>query len=496
MFTFVLILSYSLSSHITYSQDTVKIMSYNLLNYNGSTVKDQNFRKTVKYVNPDILVCEEVISQSAVNNMLANIMNYYSPGTYSAGTFLNGPDTDNSVFFKTSKFIFLYNQAISTSLRTINLFALKHIASGDTIRLFAVHLKAGNTSGDSTQRLGEVNTLRTVTNTYPNGTEFAVMGDFNIYRSTEPAYQKLIQVQAGNEGHFIDPLSMPGLWNQAAYAQYHTQSTRTRNINDSGATGGLDDRFDMILNSKGLTDEGKIKYIPGSLKPVGNDGNHYNDSINKSPNSSVPDSIANALYYGSDHLPVVSLYKFDSYYKVLNLTALLEGSYNTISNQLSRRDTFTVFLRSSVSPYLVTDSSKAVIDSLTFTGQFIFRNALPGSYYIVADHFNSIETWSKSGGENMYSGSQYYSYDFTPAAAKAYGNNLILKGTKYCIYSGDTNKDGVVDASDMSAIDNDAFTGNSGRFLIADLNCDGIVDGADISIADNNSFANVSSVKP
>lgn len=493
---FALIILFSFISDKTYSQDTVKIMTYNLLNYNGSIVKDQNFRKTVKYVNPDILVCEEVISQSAVNNMLANIMNYYTPGIYSAGTFLNGPDTDNSVFYKSSKFIFLYNQAIPTTLRTINLFVLKHIASGDTIRLFAVHLKAGNNSGDSTQRLSEVNTLRTVTNVYPAGTEFAVMGDFNIYRSTEPAYQKLLQIQSGNEGHFTDPLSMPGLWNQAAFAQYHTQSTRTRNLNDSGATGGLDDRFDMILNSKGLNEEGKIKYIPGSLKPIGNDGSHYNDSINKRPNSSVPDSISDALYYGSDHLPVVSLYKFDNYNKTLYLTSLLEGSYNTVTNRLSRRDTITVYLRNAVSPYQKTDSAKAVIDSVNFMGQFSFTNTLPGSYYIVADHFNSIETWSRSGGENMFSGSQNYSYDFTSGASKAFGNNLVLKGTKYCIYSGDTNKDGVVDASDLSAVDNDALSGYSGRFLISDLNCDDVVDGADISVADNNSFANVSSVKP
>ena len=494
--TFVIFLFLSITKENSFSQDTVKIMTYNLLNYSGSTFKDQNFRKTIKYINPDILVCEEVISQTAVNNMLTNVMNYYSPGTYSSGTFFNGPDTDNSVFYKSSKFIFLYNQPITTSLRTINLFVLKHIASGDTIRLFAVHLKAGSTSGDSTQRLNEVNTLRTVTNTYPNGTEFAVMGDFNIYRSTEPAYQKLVQVQSGNEGHFIDPLSMPGLWNQSVYSQYHTQSTRTRNLNDSGATGGLDDRFDMILNSKGLTDEGKIKYIPGSLKPIGNDGNHYNDSINKSPNTSVPDSIANSLYFGSDHLPVVSLYKFDSYYKTLNLTALLEGSYSPISNQLSRRDTFSVYIRSTVSPYLKIDSAKAVIDSLTLTGQFSFKYTLPGSYYIVTDHFNSIETWSKTGGENMFSGSQYYNYDFTSDISKAYGNNLILKGTKYCIYSGDTNKDGVVDASDLSVVDNEAFIGSNGRFLTADLNCDNIVDGADISIADNNSFANVTVIVP
>jgi len=104
---------------------------------------------------------------------------------------------------------------------------------------------------------------------------------------------------------------MPGNWNQSTYSEYHTQSTRTRAIGDGGATGGLDDRFDMILNSTGITQEGKIKYIPGSFVAVGNDGNHYNDSINQRPNTSVPDSIADALYYTSDHLPVYAKYKFD-----------------------------------------------------------------------------------------------------------------------------------------------------------------------------------------
>jgi len=295
----------------SYSQDTVKIMTYNLLNYSGSTIKDQSFRKIITYANPDIMVAEEVISQFAVNNMVSNVMNYYTPGVYAAGTFLNGFDTDNAIFYRASKFTFLYNFAIQTTLRTINVFGLVHNLSGDTIQLFGVHLKASNSVSDQQQRLSEVNALRVFTNSLPIGSEFVVLGDFNIYTSTEPAYQRLLQVDAGSEGYFIDPYNLTGTWNQSVYAPHHSQSTRTRAINDSGATGGLDDRFDMILNSKAITEEGRIKYISGSLKPFGNDGNHYNDSINQRPNTAVPDSIADALYYGSDHLPVIALYKFD-----------------------------------------------------------------------------------------------------------------------------------------------------------------------------------------
>ena len=307
-------------------------MTYNLLNYNGSVVKDNSFRKIVKYSNPDILVAEEVISQSAVNNMLGNVMNFYTPGLYSAGTFFNGYDTDNAIFFKSSKFTFLYNFVIQTTLRTINLFGLVHNQTGNAIKLLAVHLKASNSTSDQQQRLSEVNALRSFTNSLPNGDEFAVLGDFNIYTSTEPAYQRLLQTEVGSEGHFIDPLNLSGTWNQSSYAPFHTQSSRIRALSDSGSTGGLDDRFDMILNSKGLTEEGGIKYIPGSLKPLGNDGNHYNDSINQRPNTSVPDSIADAIYYGSDHLPVTALYKFEKTGSVTIISNLIPEKFNVYQN--------------------------------------------------------------------------------------------------------------------------------------------------------------------
>ncbi len=297
---------------VTKSQDTAKIMSYNLLNYSGGETKNQNFRKTIKYSDPDILLVCEIINQTAVNDMLANVMNYYTPGLYSAGTFINGFDTDNAIFYKTAEYTFLSNLPIQTDLRDINMFTLIHNASHDTISMFEVHLKASNTSSDQQKRLVEVNYLRTVTNSLPAGTEFMVMGDFNIYTANEPAYLRLLEVEATNEGQFVDPYNLPGTWNQASYSIYHSQSTRVRALSDGGATGGLDDRFDFILNSTGVTQEGRVKYIPGSLKSLGNDGNHYNDSINKVPNNSAPDSIINALYYGSDHLPVYALYKFDS----------------------------------------------------------------------------------------------------------------------------------------------------------------------------------------
>ncbi|MBK9403744.1 MAG: hypothetical protein IPN57_04285 [Ignavibacteria bacterium] len=80
--------------------------------------------------------------------------------------------------------------------------------------------------------------------------------------------------------------------------------------------------------------------------------------------------------------------------------------------------------------------------------------------------------------------------------AQAYGNNLKLKGSKYCVYSGDINQSGFVDATDMSILDNDAYNLISGRFLPSDLNGDNIVDGADMSTGDNNSYIGAGVIKP
>jgi hypothetical protein len=65
----------------------------------------------------------------------------------------------------------------------------------------------------------------------------------------------------------------------------------------------------------------------------------------------------------------------------------------------------------------------------------------------------------------------------------------------YCIYSGDVNLDGTIDASDVSSIDNDASNFLSG-YVATDLTGDSFVDGSDFSIADNNAFSFVSVIRP
>lgn len=175
---------------------------------------------------------------------------------------------------------------------------------------------------------------------------------------------------------------------------------------------------------------------------------------------------------------------------ILNLTSLIEGFYNIVSDE-TVRDTIRVYLRNTLSPYSIIDSAKGYFDidgkvSLNFLG------VSTGTYYLQLRHRNGIETWSAAGV--AFSGG-ILTYDFTSASSQAFGNNIILKGTKFCIYSGDVNQDGTVDLTDAGLIENDALNFVSG-YTVTDVNGDETVDISDAAIADNNGFNFVSKITP
>ena len=175
----------------------------------------------------------------------------------------------------------------------------------------------------------------------------------------------------------------------------------------------------------------------------------------------------------------------------LHLTALIEGSYNQITD-LMVSDTVTVQLRNQLSPYGLIDSAKGIL-SITGICLLNFNNAGgTDPYYIVLKHRNSVETWSAY--------SQYFSgysldYDFIFSENQAYGNNMKLKGLKYCIFSGDVDQNGIVDLTDVLRVYNDASSFVSG-YKVTDLTGDNLTDLTDLLIAYNNSAGFVSVVKP
>lgn len=179
----------------------------------------------------------------------------------------------------------------------------------------------------------------------------------------------------------------------------------------------------------------------------------------------------------------------------VNIKLLFEGMYYPIFNQMSRKDTLTAYLRETTVPYAIIDSARNLIDSITFTAKFTFENAASGSYYIVAKHFNSIETWSRTGGEVLSNNGSLYNYDFTNSQTKAFGNNLVFVNTKWCIYSGDADQNGSVNLDDLISVYNDAANFVPG-YIATDLNGDNIVNLSDLLIVYNNVNKFVEMVRP
>ena len=291
------------------AQDTIRIGSYNLLNYPGSTgtARHPYYRAGVLTMHPDILVVQEMQYQNGqanVDNFRNNVLNYYQPGLFASVPFHHdnpNSDTENSLFYKPDKVSFVGANYIATDLRDIAEYTVAFIGTNDTLKIYSLHLKASQGTTNEQQRLSEATTLRNYLNNLPPGTKFIICGDYNTYYSTEPCLVRLEESQADNDGRTKDPLNSNGTWNNnSSFSMIHTQSPRTRQF-DGGSNGGMDDRFDIMLTSYSSLD---ANILVSSYTSYGNDGNHFNDSINRLPNTAVPDSTANGLHYASDHLPI------------------------------------------------------------------------------------------------------------------------------------------------------------------------------------------------
>jgi hypothetical protein len=168
----------------------------------------------------------------------------------------------------------------------------------------------------------------------------------------------------------------------------------------------------------------------------------------------------------------------------LNLTAAIQGYLNTTTNRMNMTDKIKVILRANVAPaYAALDSATVNLDSASLSSIVTFHPAsTAASYYIVVKHRNSVETWSVPA---TFTGSSL-SYNFTDVATKAYGSNLIQKGTKFCIYGADVNQDRFVDLKDASPIQNAINNFLMGYLLPTDTNGDHFVDLKDSSVEFNN----------
>jgi endonuclease/exonuclease/phosphatase family metal-dependent hydrolase len=291
---------------VCFNAATLRVATYNILNFPDAlgTQRLDDLHIVLEYLNPDILVVQEMQNQSGVallDSVLQDIDN-----TFTSIPFHDGPGTDNALFYRGERVDYLSAQYHATPNRDIAEYRLLITDTQTELTVFSLHFKASQGASNEAIRLQEATILRNRLNTFSMESDFLVAGDFNIYYSDEPAFGMLTDSLQNNNGRLYDPLSATGYWHaNIDFRAVHTQSTRTQQLPDGGAGGGLDDRFDMMLCSKGLLDSTDLFLDVDSYTICGNDGAHFNLSINYGNNAAVPSQIADALYWASDHLPVL-----------------------------------------------------------------------------------------------------------------------------------------------------------------------------------------------
>ncbi len=302
------------SSLFITAQDTLTVMAYNILNYPASNAsKADTLKPIIKHVQPDIFLITELTSFSGINLILNDALNVDGISHYQSATYFDGPDTDNMLFYNSNK-LELYSQyEIPTSLRNISEYVLFYKSPGlgpgdDTIFIhcYMAHLKASQGWSNEQQRNQEAVVFKNYLDNKATTLENIIFaGDMNIYGDYEAAFNTILN---GGSVNLYDPINTPGLWHaNSFFANVHTQSPRTATLPDGGSNGGMDDRFDwMFVSDDVRSGHNYFKYIPNSYYALGNDGNHYNQSILAAPsNTSVPQNVLEALHYMSDHLPVI-----------------------------------------------------------------------------------------------------------------------------------------------------------------------------------------------
>ena len=305
-----------------YSQGRIKVMSYNLLNFNNypsyCTAENNSHQAKAGYLativanqQPDVLCCCEVGGRNpnlaySINYILGNSLNVSGVTRWAAASASGNEYLNNALFYDKTKFKLVGQTKVDTDIREINIYKLMHFTTKDTLKVAIAHLKAGTEC--AADRGTEIQKFMNYLTTQGNNDNFIVCGDFNVYRASEPAFQNLV-----NPSYlpiaFYDPINQMGEWNNNRnFCEYHTQSTRSGDGgNDCFSGGGMDDRFDFILMSSSIINGTKgITYCDGSYWAVGQDGNRFNGAINSPSNNTLPSNMIDALYNMSDHLPVVA----------------------------------------------------------------------------------------------------------------------------------------------------------------------------------------------
>ena len=283
--------------------DTVRVMSYNMLNYVTNTARDTAFIDVIEPIKPDIFVGIEMKSSDWADHCLDSVLNQIGNGTYAMGTYVGSGSNNTAIYYRSDKFTFVSSTNVnggSGDPRT-HRFILTHNSTSKQIIIFGVHLP----SSDDNDRVAAVDDIRNITDAYTNGEYFIAAGDFNFADATENSFNDL--VDDASSGYFIDPEGYDGTSSWLGNDLLFTSNIRS----------GFNSRKDLILNSQSVVNSGGIEYVQSSFTVPGNiDG--------------TEEGVPQEFIVASDHLPVYADYIFHdgaSPVELSSFTGVLNGDH-------------------------------------------------------------------------------------------------------------------------------------------------------------------------
>ena len=386
---FLFIIFFSITSLLTYSQDSLKITFYNLLNFPSSQQdRTDTLKKILDYIKPDIFVVNELTSFNGGALIKNNVLNAGGSNIFQSSLFFDGPDTDNLLFYNQNKFSLYSQQQIPTQLRDISEYVLYYknqinlLSDTSFIYVYSIHLKAGNSPINEELRRQEAESFKQFLINNNRNERLIIGGDFNFYYALEPGCQEILYGQGLN---LVDPINQMGNWhNSSSFKNIHTQSTRSATGGYAGgAYGGMDDRFDIIfVSNDAINGASGLKYIENTYIAEGQDGSYFNQALNNVNNSQVPQEIANALFYMSDHLPVSLMFSMNPPLSLLN-----SNNHNTNLKFLnSTKNLVLDFERVEKSKIIIYDLTGKIVYNDRFDNQKhieIELLFLPKGFYVV-----------------------------------------------------------------------------------------------------------------
>nr|NQU89329.1 hypothetical protein [Bacteroidota bacterium] len=326
----ILILLFCMLQFGVWSQDTITVMHYNILNFGNytsyCTVANNDHADKVGWLKvvidhylPDIFTVNEISDDTYYHQLILNSVlnasgrNYYQKAN--ATNFANS-DIINMLYFNSEKFGLAGQDVILHWLRDMNVYKLYYrdanlVVTNDTTFIYCIvsHLKAGSYSDDKAIRADMTADITEYIETRQITDPVFILGDLNLQNSSEQAWINLAE-NPDEQYRFSDPAQAVGSWhNNAAFSQVHTQSTHTVS-NGCASSGGMDDRFDFVLCNPALfLPDGDVSYLEESFHIPGQDGQRLNGSLIDPPNYSAPEPVIEALYEMSDHCPVLAKFK-------------------------------------------------------------------------------------------------------------------------------------------------------------------------------------------